>query len=82
MKSTMIGTPELIAVSTDDVTLPIANPSETDETVIKENVFINVVSDVRRPVSRLRIAAKTKTKPVSRGFLVNETKKHQSVPTN
>lgn len=36
IKITIIGTPTLIADSTLEVTLPIANPRDTDVTVIRQ----------------------------------------------
>jgi hypothetical protein len=64
---TRTGTPIPIAVSGDDAMLPIANPSETEDTVIKQYVRINVAIDDRNPVNFFNTDANTKAKLASRG---------------
>jgi hypothetical protein len=68
MKTTIKGIPILIAVSTVDAMLPIANPRETEHTVIKQYVFIKVVIDDRNPVNFFSTEANIKLKLASSGI--------------
>jgi hypothetical protein len=65
---TITGTPTLIADSTVDVTLPLANPRETEATVIRQYVFARSASDVRRDVRCFRTSANTHEKTASKGL--------------
>mmetsp|Transcript_26050 Transcript_26050/g.40532 ORF Transcript_26050/g.40532 Transcript_26050/m.40532 type:complete len:212 (-) Transcript_26050:78-713(-) len=71
IKMTRTGTPNAIAVSAVDAMLPIANPRETEDMVIKQYVFINVPIDDRNPVNFLSTDANIKAKLASSGISAN-----------